>query len=469
MHSHKLFSNAFVAVAATIAVAEEIVLKPKWKPSWSMKDSTIMMPCNYTGPLKTETYSGWGLVDFDWSNNKANWIKSRPMDDDQALFEQVQVGKKASPNTKFFIYRNSVYGYNWYGSVRKILDDPAYSAWFLKFKKGYKGRTCDWSDPPKCTEFWWSMEQSPYYPEGLHGAPGEPNPNSFINGLCSAPGCDCGKHPCGFYLFNISSDVKVKGQTFFDWYVNDYMLNEIGADESVSGFFWDDQWAPDCHMLDPDPTDSEKQCEQMGLTQWDLNQLSATYQTQMAALRKIIIDRQKFSWQMFWNDRHQTLNASDIGNTCPVPIISEQTCASDLRAMCREDAPPQKRAMMYALNPVRPTKWDGNTCVGFGKPADFQNDLANFLLIRCEYAWLGYGWLYPCLPHWYNRQDEMDLDPGLPLDKVCYETVPGESQVFVRRYTHANVTMDCNDWTGSVSWQLNSQDNKNDKNAKTVA
>jgi hypothetical protein len=32
----------------------------------------------------------------------------------------------------------------------------------------------------------------------------------------------------------------VKGQTFQDWFIHDYMLNKVGQSSLVSGFFWDE-------------------------------------------------------------------------------------------------------------------------------------------------------------------------------------------------------------------------------------
>jgi hypothetical protein len=42
----------------------------------------------------------------------------------------------------------------------------------------------------------------------------------------------------------------VKGQTFQDWFINDYILNEVGRSPLVSGFFWDDVWNPTCNIHD---------------------------------------------------------------------------------------------------------------------------------------------------------------------------------------------------------------------------
>ena len=74
--------------------------------------------------------AGWGIVDFDWSNNLAGWSSDVPMDNDEKQLAQVKLIKEhpsTAEYTKVWIYRNSVYGYPWMTSVRKILDDPAYA------------------------------------------------------------------------------------------------------------------------------------------------------------------------------------------------------------------------------------------------------------------------------------------------------------------------------------------------------
>ncbi len=59
---------------------------------------------------------------------------STPMDTNERLLVQASMTKQASPDTRVWIYRNSAWAYPWYDTVRFILDDDAYSPWFLKFK-----------------------------------------------------------------------------------------------------------------------------------------------------------------------------------------------------------------------------------------------------------------------------------------------------------------------------------------------
>lgn len=123
------------------------------------------------------------------------------------------------------------YAYPWYTSVRALLDDSAYAPWFVDFKSEgpWHSPKCDsYGTPPKCSNHFHMQEQTPGFPHG--------------DGDCAAPGCDCGKAPCGFYLWNHSSTAVVHNQTFQQWFINDYMLNKVGQSPLVSGFFWDDFW-----------------------------------------------------------------------------------------------------------------------------------------------------------------------------------------------------------------------------------
>lgn len=60
-------------------------LLPKWPATYQMNLSTIIMPCNGTGPTDPESTKGWAYIDFDWSNWKGigsadGWAKHKPMD-----------------------------------------------------------------------------------------------------------------------------------------------------------------------------------------------------------------------------------------------------------------------------------------------------------------------------------------------------------------------------------------------------
>jgi hypothetical protein len=162
-----------------------------------MNASTIIYACNYSGFQVPKTVAGWGVTQFDWSNNRVGWASAVPMNDDEDLLTQAQM-IKGDPSTKDYtkvgIYRNSVYGYPWFTSVRRILDAPEYAPWFIKFdnaSKPWSSPACDTNyDPPKCTDYFHSQLATPA-PSGGSGA-------------ChpaKGKGCDCGTKPCGFCEF----------------------------------------------------------------------------------------------------------------------------------------------------------------------------------------------------------------------------------------------------------------------------
>ena len=268
----------------------------------------------------------------------------------------------------------------------------------------------------RCSDFYHSQEQSPGFPHG--------------DGDCAPPACDCGSVPCGFYVFNHSSTVVVNGQTFLQWFLDTYMFNYVGASPLVSGFFWDDVWDVQCNIHDQVP----QTCEDMGLTAADLAQLTADYQANMAALRDRTLASGKFAWQLLWTGGPP----DNIGSCGAYPLVSQQSCAAELRTFCNATAAPQVRAMMYGLS---------------GKPevrsASLLQDLANFLLIRGPFAWLGWGWNGCSRDYYYPP--EFHADYGTPA-ALCSETAPS-SGVFVRQFDKSTVQMDCNTWTPTITFK----------------
>ena len=131
--------------------------------------------------------------------------------------------------------------------------------------------------------------------------------------------------------------------------------------------------------------------------------------------------------------------------TCPAPLVKKASCAADLRALCSASSPAQTRAMMYAFSP--------GVCGGStAQLAEFDTDLANFLLSRGPYAWLGHGWM-GC-SQTYEYPAALNADYGAPVDTICAETAAG-SGVFTRRFEHATVQMDCSTYTPTITFGKN--------------
>jgi len=174
------------------------------------------------------------------------------------------------------------------------------------------------------------------------------------------------------------------------------------------------------------------------MTTQDLISITASYDANMQALQNYTMAQGKFSWQLLWTGGSPTSG----GDTCPAPIVTNASCASTLREMCTPSSPPQVRTMMYAFGP--------GACRGDpSNLTQFDQDLANFLLIRGDYAFLGHGWL-GCSRS-YAYPDALNADYG-EAQGLCAETAPG-SGVFVRDYTKSTVQMDCNTWTPKITFK----------------
>jgi hypothetical protein len=47
-------------------------------------------------------------VSYDWSNAKAQWAASKPMDCEERLLQQATMTKQLNPASHVFVYRNVV-------------------------------------------------------------------------------------------------------------------------------------------------------------------------------------------------------------------------------------------------------------------------------------------------------------------------------------------------------------------------
>jgi hypothetical protein len=387
-----------------------------------MNLSTIIMPCNNSGYTDPQTTKGWGLIDFDWSNAKALWAPAKPMNCAELLLKQVQMTTQASPGTTVYVYRNAIKALPWYTAVREKLTDPAYARWFLNFAPNVTPHVskCDNNyKPPLCSNYYHDQSQTPEYPNG--------------DGNCAAPACDVGSVPVGEYIWDPRSwNISIKGQTLGQWFINDYLFDATGgANPKVSGFFFDDQWT------ETGPTEYEQHAvADMGLSKTELQDLTNAFWSNMQEVFKEVLARGKFSWQLLWTGQGNDIK--NIADTCPGPLVHNTTCAADLRKLCQANSEAQTRFMMYAFTPGK--------CQGDpSNLPDFEQDLANFLLVRGPYAALGHGWL-GCSRK-YIFPAELNRDYGQPMG-LCHETSTG---VFQRKWSKATVQMNCNTWTPSIT------------------
>ena len=130
----------------------------------------------------------------------------------------------------------------------------------------------------------------------------------------------------------------------------------------------------------------------------------------------------------------------DKNGCCTRPLVRPATCAADLRSLCSATSPARTRYLKYAFSPGGCSGDPGNLTYPL-------QDIANFQLVRGDYALLGHGWL-GCSRE-YQVPDQINWDFGEPTE-LCHETAPG-SGVFTRDYTRATVGMDCATWTPTLT------------------
>ena len=179
------------------------------------------MQCNSSGLSNATRGAQFGILSYDWSNNKKEWAAAAPMDCEEELLAQAESTKKAAEatpgsNTHVFVYRNVVKALPWFSSVRTILLDPHYSGFFLKFKDETSNTSvprCAAENKNKCSMYYHDQLQTPEVPTTL-----KPHPD----GSCDPKiGCDCGEGlPCGEYLWDHRNGTQLR-----NWLLEHHILS----------------------------------------------------------------------------------------------------------------------------------------------------------------------------------------------------------------------------------------------------
>eukprot|EP00947_MAST-08B_sp_MAST-8B-sp1_P003127 g3127.t1 len=448
-------------------------LLPPWPPTYNMSLSTIMQPCNYSDFLEPSFASKFGIVDIDWSNNKDKWANAHPMDSEALMVEQASRLKQHNPQSRPWVYRNLVKALPWFRVVREKLADPAYSGFFLKFRPRNGTNTssprCDDNfSPPRCTEFYHDDWQTPR----TKGSAGWDQ--DLRNGVCSPDPCDCGDPsvPAGEYLWDHRNGTMLR-----DWLMEHYVGGPTGVDHpAISGMFFDDAWGP------RGPTEERpSSIADMGLSTEDVAEIIAGWKLTMAAAHHRVVQSQAFDWQLLncpvYPDMAGRLQCGGAPVSAPErdTLDPKPTCTAWMRKHCGAHSPFQRMALMFGVtrashdNPLFPQ----NLSLPYLK-----QDVATFLLVRGPYAWLGYGW-QGCASNfnkpgafpgnswresgyeWSSELLEADYgEPDPNNNTECHETVPGESEVFVREWSKATVTLDCKTFSADIKMKKEEEERR---------
>ena len=434
--------------------------KPKWQPTFGMRESTAIMPCNYSGFYNLPSLADYGWIQFDWSNRKDLWCQDKPMTASETISTQAQLAHAALPSAKIGVYRSGIKAINLFAEVREKLDDPAYSGWFVKYNdypsggysknhtyfagpctypNGHEGPPLQANASGKCSPYYHEQTQVPQHHTKLSGPP------HYDNGVCIDE-CDCGKLPCGNYVFDHRND------SFSKWYVSadgPIISNRTILAPGVVAYYLDDSaWIKgfkqgggtggiteaDTHFLND-----------TGITYPEWQGFHTAYEKNMETLYDNIVAHGGYAWQM---------NQDGPGISYVNPkgqSMDPGVCASKLRTYWCQEAKqgyniPEQSGVFYGVQ-----RADAND------DTKMEQKLGEFLLTRGNWSWIGYDWngchresdYYPPQPPQWSE------DFGVPLE-MCHE-VPNlnasnhtPTGVFKRRWSKATVTWDCEARSGVV-------------------
>lgn len=413
---------------------------PPWgTANYDMSSSTISMFCNSSGYLPVNVPASFGIPSIDWSNEKKDWALANPMDCEERLLSQAVAIKTVNPKSKVFLYRNLVKALPWFSTVRRKLEDPAYSSWFLHFsgKHNYHVPDCDTSySPPLCSDLYHDQLQTPAVP-----SPTNPNPDGSCKDHCYTGGV-----PTGEYLFDWRSyNVSINGQTLIEWVLTEVIGGPTGVDSSdVDGFFIDDFWCSNLvngtgsctdPVQGPTEIDPNNQAD-MGLTDQDVADITLAWLQAMTEAQRFILNAGAYTWSL--------IPGQDNANAEPV-IINQGNCARILEEACSTNNRWQTAPLMHGINM-------GN---GNGTLPTIDADIASFLLMRGPFAFTGagyWGMSWPTGQTWNSSNTPTPVPPqlladyGEPLDGLCVKV---SDTVFSRRYTNTTVTLDCSTYNAT--------------------
>lgn len=314
------------------------------------------------------------------------------------------------------------------------MDDPQYAGWFVKFKS-YKGPgsnasyhvpACDWfgntTHPPKCSGFYHDQAQTPEHP----GA----NQSVYkADGVCAIQ-CNCGPtNPCAEYTFDH------RNASFSEWFVNGYMINDktlLHNPPINIGWLDDEMSLQGMSEGAPYPTF----VADTGSTAEAMQDHVDAFRRNIAMLQKATVQHGGFYWQMI-TGRGPLIRNSIVERGKQLYNVTAAQCSATLREhYCVAVPDAWRSAHLYEVWPTDPN---------IGEQA-----IAEFLLTRGEFAWLGYSWSGCKATGAFPRPAEWDVDYGGKPSAPCTET-GFSTGIFRRGYPKATVQWNCHLGKGEVT------------------
>jgi hypothetical protein len=425
------------ASAGPAAVMPNLLLPP-WPPTYNLTKSTMTQSCfgparinKNTPALNATTGSflrSWGIVTLDFESQENIWGHHSPKDSDAMMLDEAVKMKAIAPDTKIWVYRNLVQAMANVGQLREKLEDPAYSGWWLRFGPEATLPRCELNprlNKTLCSDL-------------FHAQSG-----------WTENGHDCGDViPCGDYVFNH------RNQSLRTWLVEEHMLGKMGmAHPAVDGYLIDDWYA----KYD-DPAS--------GATLYGPSEIAGFIGKNSGIAANSTVMKELYgNWSLTTQQALQGVLAAGgftwSGFNCMLDTDNGYGCPpSDLAGCGLHKTEGVPRANNVATAPLwhgRGRAWtNASACAAWTRTAcspesvfsriptelafgsDIYADVAQFLLSRGPYGYMGWGW-HGCV-NAPPPSAQFDYDYGEPLG-LCNESAPG---VFTREWTKAMVTMDCN-------------------------
>lgn len=202
-------------------------------------------------------------------------------------------------------------------------------------------------------------------------------------------------------------------------------------DARVDGFFFDD--------VEGLGTEHPAVIAATGMTPAEVAAWNAARMPAYAAMHAQLQKHGKFEWHMF-----EDAEGNPVSTIGARSNPTNTSCAAWMRRTCKKDY--SDVPLMMTLSSAFTLKWKGaRPGTVLPQPYSFpwlQQQLAAFLLIRGEHAFVGTGWGVGLVHEW---QSIYDTDFGEPKGS-CVETSPN---VYSRRWSKYNISLDCSSWTAA--------------------
>jgi hypothetical protein len=422
---------------------------PSWPPTYNLTESSIVYqpwcindgdPYLCTGLLNVTAWWGrednrdrysigqahWGLISIDDSTSTQMWAgttygNATPGNPNTFAAQKsmldncINVRKNGWAN-RCFVYDNMVVSLGWYESHRAIMDQPSYWSYFnimnnnnnslnltnytgLPFLEPLGDLTPCWNLPNTSEGF----DQHQWCGPNMQDI----RLPCFSQGTCNV---SSGNGEGVSFYWNYSA----VGAS--DWRVRDNLAFVLNGGDGVDGLFTDEM-----EMFPGDGGDVYLRI--LGTDEADAQQQQADGRTAHQRMINELVSNGKYLWQAFQsgNDVGKNNNNNTIGGL----YHDVNYCIDWMTQRCNTD-------------------WVNQRAITVQFDSENVNvSIASFLIVRPNYAWIGYGAGY-YQPKW---NDAFLWDVGEPIGECQNGTRPG---VFVREWTYGTAIMDCNSYTALV-------------------